>query len=427
MILLVVCLIILLIFLILSVSVASSIAAVALLVGNFFSDYPVMEAIGDIAWGTSTDFILFSIPLFVLLGELLLHSGIARKLYFALYKWLYWLPGGLLHVNVASSAIFSSISGSSVATAATITTIAMPEGKRFGYKSSMFAGSIAAGGTLGILIPPSINLIIYGFLTNTSVPKLFIAGLIPGLLMAFCFMLYIFLVSLTNKDKYSKTLQDKISWSERWIALKDFIPIAILFLFIMGSIYGGLATPTEAAALGVIVALIIIAFNKSLNFEIIKKSVAGTIRTTGMIMLIIIAASILNFVLVTVGLSDELSFFINDLNVSKYTLLLIIALIFIVLGLFIETLSLMVIAIPILAPVIVEAGFDPIWLGVFIIILIETALITPPVGLNLYVVQGIRAEGSINEVIKGASPFVLIMIAVAFLLVLFPQIALLLV
>lgn len=427
MILLVVCLIILLIFLILSVSVASSIAAVALLVGNFFSDYPVMEAIGDIAWGTSTDFILFSIPLFVLLGELLLHSGIARKLYFALYKWLYWLPGGLLHVNVASSAIFSSISGSSVATAATITTIAMPEGKRFGYKSSMFAGSIAAGGTLGILIPPSINLIIYGFLTNTSVPKLFIAGLIPGLLMAFCFMLYIFLVSLTNKDKYSKTLQDKINWSERWIALKDFIPIAILFLFIMGSIYGGLATPTEAAALGVIVALIIIAFNKSLNFEIIKKSVAGTIRTTGMIMLIIIAASILNFVLVTVGLSDELSFFINDLNVSKYTLLLIIALLFIVLGLFIETLSLMVIAIPILAPVIVEAGFDPIWLGVFIIILIETALITPPVGLNLYVVQGIRAEGSINEVIKGASPFVLIMIAVAFLLVLFPQIALLLV
>lgn len=417
--------VILLFLLFLSVPVASAIAGVGIVVGYFISNYPVFPSMGEITWSVSTDFLLLSIPFFVLLGEILLHSGMAKNIYFALHKWLSWLPGGLLHANIASSAIFSSISGSSVATAATITTVAMPQCTKYGYKEGIFAGTIAAGGTLGILIPPSINLIVYGFLTNTSIPKLFIAGLMPGILMASAFMLFILGYSLIKKEKTKE--DDKVSWRERFIALKDLIPILILFILIMGSIYTGFATPTESAALGVLASLVIVYFYGLLSLDVIKKSIKGTMRTTGMIMFIIIAANFLNFVLVSIGLTDDLSNFIENLAISKYTMLAIVTLLFIVLGLFIETLSLMVITIPIIAPVMITLGFDAVWFGIYLIILIEMALITPPVGLNLYVVQGIRNRGSIVEVMKGSLPFALIMLLMAFLMVIFPQISLFLV
>ena len=417
--------VVLLLLLFLSVPVASTIAGVGIIVGYFFSDYPIFSSIGEITWSVSTDFLLLSIPFFVLLGEILLHSGIAKNIYFALHKWLSWLPGGLLHANIASSAIFSSISGSSVATAATITTVAMPQCEKHGYNAGLFAGTIAAGGTLGILIPPSINLIVYGFLTNTSIPKLFIAGLVPGVLMAAAFMLFILIYSLFKEAKTDK--DEKVSWRERFIALKDLVPILILFVLIMGSIYTGFATPTESAALGVLASLVITYFNGLLSLDVIKKSIKGTMRTTGMIMFIIIAANFLNFVLVSIGLTDDLADFIENLAISKYTMLAIVTLLFIVLGLFIETLSLMVITIPIIAPVMIDLGFDAVWFGIYLIILIEMALITPPVGLNLYVVQGIRNKGSIVEVMKGSMPFVLIMLLMAILLVFFPQITLFLV
>ena len=416
---------ILLSLLFLSVPVASTIAGVGIIVGYFFSDYPIFSSIGEITWSVSTDFLLLSIPFFVLLGEILLHSGIAKNIYFALHKWLSWLPGGLLHANIASSAIFSSISGSSVATAATITTVAMPQCQKYGYKEGLFAGTIAAGGTLGILIPPSINLIVYGFLTNTSIPKLFLAGLVPGVLMAFMFMLFILIYSILTKSDVKEEV--KVTWRERFVALKDLVPVLILFVLIMGSIYTGFATPTESAAIGVLASLVITYFNGLLSIDVIKKAVKGTLRTTGMIMFIIIAANFLNFVLVSIGLTDDLSDFIENLAISKYTMLAIVTLMFIVLGLFIETLSLMVITIPIVAPVMVTLGFDPVWFGIYLIILIEMALITPPVGLNLYVVQGIRNRGSIVEVMKGSLPFVIIMLLMAALLVIFPQITLFLI
>lgn len=423
--LVIISIVVLLILLLISVPVGSTIAGVGIIVGYFFSDYPVFESVGEITWSVSTDFLLLSIPFFVLLGEILLHSGIAKKIYFSLHKWLSWLPGGLLHANVASSAIFSSISGSSVATAATITTVAMPQSEKYGYKAGLFAGTIAAGGTLGILIPPSINLIVYGFLTNTSIPKLFIAGLVPGILLALLFMLFIYLYSVFFK--VNKKNDEKVTWKEKFYALKDLIPILILFIFIMGSIYTGFATPTESAALGVLVAIIIVYFNGLLNFDVLKKSIMGTMKTTGMIMFIIIAANFLNFVLVSIGLIDELAYFIEDLDMSKYTMLAIVTALFIILGLFIETLSLMVITIPIIAPIMITMGFDPIWFGIYLIILIEMALITPPVGLNLYVVQGIRRKGNITEVMKGSIPFVLIMMLMAILLIIFPEITLYLV
>ena len=417
MILVLISVLVLLSLLFLSVPVASTIAGVGTLVGYFFSDYAIFESIGEVTWSASTDFLLLSIPFFVLLGEILLHSGIAKNIYFALQKWLSWLPGGLLHANIASSAIFSSISGSSVATAATITTVAMPQAEKYGYKAGLFAGTIAAGGTLGILIPPSINLIVYGFLTNTSIPKLFIAGLVPGILLSLLFMSFILIYSLLNKEE--TVILQKVTWKERFLALKDLLPILILFVLIMGSIYTGFATPTESAALGVLVSLVIVYFNASLSVDVIIKS--------GMIMFIIIAANFLNFVLVSIGLTEDLADFIETLEISKYTMLFIVTVLFIILGLFIETLSLMVITIPIIAPVMIAIGFDSIWFGIYLIILIEMALITPPVGLNLYVVQGIRNKGSITEVMKGCFPFVLIMLLMAFLLVLFPQITLFLV
>lgn len=417
--------VILLSFLILSVPVASSIAGVAIIIGTFFSDYPIFSSIGELTWSTSTEYILLSIPFFVLLGELLLHSGMARKIYFAINVWLSWLPGGLMHSNVAASTFFSSISGSSVATAATITTVAMPQGKKYGYEEGLFAGSIAAGGTLGILIPPSLNLIIYGFLTNTSIPALFMAGLLPGIVLALLFMFYIFI-----HDKYrnsSKKEVEKYTWKQKFSELKNFVPTLSLFALVMGTIYTGLATPTESAAIGVLGALAIIYFSKLLTKEVLIKSIEGTMKTTGMIMLIILAANFLNYVLISIGLIDEIEYFLEDLNISKYMLLFVITIIFIVLGLFIETLSLMVITIPIVAPIAISMGFDGVWLGIYLIILIEMALITPPVGLNLYVVQSIRKSGSVVEVMKGCIPFVLIMCLMAFLLVLFPQIALYLV
>ncbi|KAB7888852.1 TRAP transporter large permease [Poseidonibacter ostreae] len=421
----IVSLVVLLGLLVLSVPVASSIAGVAIIVGFFFSDYPIFGSIGEITWTTSTEYILLSIPFFVLLGELLLHSGIAKKIYFALNVWLSWLPGGLMHSNIAASTFFSSISGSSVATAATITTVAMPQGEKYGYNAGLFAGSIAAGGTLGILIPPSLNLIIYGFLTNTSIPELFIAGLVPGVLLALLFMFFIFLHSIYTKGVEKEV--EKYSWKEKLSELKNLLPVVFLFMVIMGSIYSGLATPTESAALGVIGTLIIIYFSKMLNKEVIIKSVEGTLKTTGMIMLIIVAANFLNFVLMSVGLIDEIEYLIEDLNVSKYMLLFIVTIVFIILGLFIETLSLMVITIPVITPVMISMGFDSVWLGIYLIILIEMALITPPVGLNLYVVQSIRKKGTIVEVMKGCIPFVLIMLLMAFLLIIFPQITLYLV
>lgn len=422
MILVLISVIILLALLILSVPVASSIAGVGVIVGYFFSYYPVFPSVGEITWSASTGFLLLSIPFFVLLGEILMHSGIAKNIYFALHKWLSWLPGGLLHANIASAALFSSISGSSVATAATITTVAMPQCEKYGYKPGLFAGTIAAGGTLGILIPPSINLIVYGFLTNTSIPKLFIAGLVPGILMSISFMAFIFFYSLYKKENIQKDYQ--VTWKERFLALKELIPIFILFVLIMSSIYTGFATPTESAAVGVIATLMITYFHGLLTFDVLKKSIRGTMVTTGMIMFIIIAANFLNFVLVSVGLIDQLSDFIENLGISKYPVLIIVTLMYIVLGLFIETLSLMVITVPIVAPIMVNLGFDPVWFGVYLIILIEMALITPPVGLNLYVVQGVRKKGSITEVIKGSIPFVVIMCLMAVTLVIFPQIAL---
>lgn len=413
---------VLLVLLLLSVPVAATLMVLALFLDQFFSPFPLINAMGDVLWSASDSFLLIAIPLFILLGEILVRTGIARGTYRSLESWLSWLPGGLLHANIATATLFSATSGSSVATAATIGTVAIPQGKDLGYNPRLFTGSIAAGGTLGIMIPPSINLIVYGFLTETSIPQLFAAGLLPGLLLAGLFVLGSALLCLWKPSLGGPSTHH--SWRERIVGLKNLVPVLTLFGIVVGSIYAGWATPTEAASLGVIGALIIALSMGKLSWSVIIEALEGTMRTTGMIMLIIMASYFLNFVLASTGITRELSSFLAEAGFGPYLTLLLIIVMYIVLGFFIETLSLMVITIPIVAPIIISLGFDPVWFGILLILLIEMALITPPVGLNLYVVQGVRKGGPFNDVMIGAMPYVGMMLIMALLLVLFPTIAL---
>ncbi len=408
--------------LIISVPVAAALIILGLSIGKLFSDFPLYRVMGEISWSASTDFLLLSIPLFVMLGEILLRAGIAQKTYNALNKWLSWLPGGLLQANIGTSALFAATSGSSVATAATITTVALPQGRCYKYSERLFTGSIAAGGTLGILIPPSINLIVYGFLTNTSIPRLFLAGIVPGILLALLFMLYL-AIACTINPKLSGG-KSEVTWKERLETLKDLIPVLVIFIVVIGSIYAGLATPTESAALGVLASLMLALRYRTVNVKFFQEVFEGTIRTSSMIMLILVSANFLNFILDSIGLSETLYQFVNTLGASPFYTLIVVILLYVVLGFFVETLSLMVITVPIIAPIMVNLGYDPIWFGILLILLIEMALITPPVGLNLYVVQGVRRSGSIVDVMIGAFPFVIMIALMILLLVVFPEIAL---
>lgn len=412
----------LLVLLSLSIPVGIVLFLLAFGIDHFFSPFPLMRGLGQVIWSSSNSATLIAIPFFVLLGEVLVRSGVARRTYAALDAWVSWLPGGLIHANIATATLFSATSGSSVATAATVASVAMPQAEKLGYDAKLFSGAIAAGGTLGIMIPPSINLIVYGFLTETSIPKLFLAGLVPGLLLALLFMVATAIVCGIKPALGGPGT--KVSWSRRISSLKDLLPLLGLFGAIVGSIYAGWATPTEAAAVGVGISFIIAGTQKALSREMLIESLKGTVRTTALIMLVVIGAYVLNFVLTAAGVSRALQDLLQNLGLGATGTLLVIVLIYIVLGFFIETLSLMVATIPIVVPVIMQLGYDPLWFGILMILLVEMALITPPVGLNLYVVQATRKNGSFTDVMIGAAPYAVAMLAMAGLLILFPAIAL---
>ncbi|MEP2641587.1 TRAP transporter large permease [Roseobacter sp.] len=388
----------------------------------FFSPFPLMRGLGQVVWSSSNSATLIAIPFFVLLGEILVRSGVAQRTYAALESWVSWMPGGLIHANIATATLFSATSGSSVATAATVASVATPQAEKLGYDPKLFSGAIAAGGTLGIMIPPSINLIVYGFLTETSIPKLFLAGLIPGFALALLFMVVTAIFCTIRPSLGGPGIS--ASWHKRIKGLVDLIPLLGLFGAIVGSIYAGWATPTEAAAIGVAMAFAIAATQRAITVKMIIESLKGTIRTTSMIMLVVIGAYVLNFVLTAGGVSRALQDFLSNLGLGALATLLIIVLMYIILGFFIETLSLMVATIPIVVPIIEQLGYDKLWFGILMIILVEMALITPPVGLNLYVVQGVRKKGKLVEVMLGVIPYALAMLVMVGLLILFPAIAL---
>ena len=406
----------------LAIPVAAGLGVLGLSLSAIYSKLPLSLAMGEIAWGTSNNFLLVAIPFFVLLGEILLRSGMAERMYGAMVPWLSWLPGGLMHSNIAACAMFAATSGSSVATAATIGTVALGEIEKRGYSERLFLGTIAAGGTLGILIPPSINMIVYGVLTETSIPKLYLAGFIPGLVLASLFSLTVLVICLIWPSLGGTPTTT--TWKERFAALPDLMPPLIIFLAVIGSIYAGWATATESAALGVIAAVAIAAWHRRLTLRTLLNAFEGTMRTTAMIMAILLAAYFLNFVITSIGLTGQVNSFITSLGLSKVQLLVVVVIFYFVLGMFMETLSMMVATVPIIAPIMIKAGYDPIWFGIMVIILMELAMITPPVGINLYVVQGLRKRGRIDDVIIGTSPFVVSMLLMLLILAIWPQIAL---
>ena len=406
----------------LSLSVASVLGILGLAMGQIFTAMPLYRGLADVLWLNAIEFLLIAIPLFIFMGEILLRSGIATSMYEALSKWLGWLPGGLMHTNIGSSAMFAATSGSSVATAATISTVALPEVEARGYNERLFLGSLTSGGTLGILIPPSINLIIYGLLTNTSVSSLYIAGLIPGLLLALIFSATILVACLIRPDWGGKRMHS--SWAIRMAALPDLLSPLLIFLIVVGSIYAGLATPTEAAALGVVGAMALAASRGRLSLKTILASVEATMRTTALVMLIVLAAMFLNFVLGFIGLTQALAAFVTDLGWSPLQTILAIVVFFIVLGCFLETLSMLITTAPLIVPIVVALGYDPIWFGILLMVLLEMALLTPPIGINLYVVQSVRRKGTLSDVVIGTLPFLVSMLIMVFLLIIFPDIAL---
>ena len=418
----IVALALLLFFMALAIPVAVSLGLLGLTLQYLYSPLPLLRAIGEVSWSASNEFLLVSVPMFILLGEILLRSGFAERMYGALVNWVSWLPGGLMHSNIAACAVFAATSGSSVATAATVGTVALPEARRYGYNERLFLGTLAAGGTLGILIPPSINMIIYAVLTNSSVPRLYLAGIVPGIVLVLIFMVTIVALCLFRPSWGGRRLH--ASWAMRIAGLIHLLPPLGIFMLVVGSIYAGIATPTEAASLGVLGALGLAALAGRLSLTMLREAFEGTMRSTAMVMLIVLAAYFLNFVISAIGLTTQLTNFIEGLGLPKTATLLAVIVFYVVLGCFMETLSMMITTIPIIAPVMFNLGFDPVWFGILVILLIETALVTPPVGLNLFVVQNLRHKGSLNDVIIGTLPFVGALFVMILALSLVPALAL---
>ncbi len=416
-------LIALLVLVVAAVPVAAVLGILGLALDELFLRGRRALMLGDFTWYQSIEYILVAIPMFILLGEIMLRAGIAQRMYNAVIQWLSWLPGGLMHANIGSCAIFAASSGSSVATAATVGTVAYPEIEKRRYNEKLFLGSLAAGGTLGILIPPSINLIIFALLTDTSVPELYLAGIIPGLLLALFFMGVIMVACLFRKDWGGEKVET--NWSQRIAVLPDLLPPLLLFVAVVGSIYAGIATPTEAASIGVVVALAIAAWNRALSVEMLKAAFEGTMRSTAMVMLIILAAVFLNLILGSLGVTQALLEAIEALGWTAMQTMLVIIVFYILLGMFMETLSMMLTTIPLVFPIAMHMGFDPVWFGIMITVLMEAALITPPIGINLYVVHGIRSRGGrFNDVSVGAIPFLIAMFLLIAALLVMPNLAL---
>lgn len=415
--------ILMLVMLALGLHVATTIMLLGVIGAALFLGGPIIAAVGTQVWGATDSFVLLAVPLFVLLGELLVRGGATDRMYRALAAWLGIFPGGLLHTNIGACALFAAVSGSSVATAATIGTVALPTFRQRGYDERLVVGSIAAGATLGILIPPSVNMIIYGAMTNTSVGRLYAAGVIPGLLLTLMFMAVV-LVMCRWRPSLAGTPEPRLPLGERLRLLLGLAPAVGIFVVVMGSIYAGWATPTESAAVGVVAAFFLSTLYGRFSIRMLHECFVSTVAITAMIVLIVAAAFYLNFVLGILGVPQALSRFVVSLDASPILILWVLLVFYLIMGCFLETLSMMVGTIPIVVPIVTALGIDPVFFGVFLVIMCEMALITPPVGMNLYVVQGVRGRGSVTEVIAGSLPFLAMMFALTVLLMYAPGIAL---
>ena len=402
--------------------VALSMIAVSAIGMMLFTTRPVGDAMATTIWGTSSSWTLTALPLFVWMGEILFRTKLSENLFKGLSPWLSKLPGGLIHVNVVGCGLFAAISGSSAATVATVGKMSIPELRKRKYPEKILLGSLAGSGTLGLLIPPSIILIIYGVTIEDSIAKLFMAGILPGIMLAIIFMLYVVIWSILNKSQMPKisenfTLMEKIKRS------KQLLPVVILILAVIGSIYTGVATATEAASLGVVGALILSLFQGTLNKNSFKLSLLGATKTSCMIAFILAGSTFLSLAMGFTGLPRNLAIWIQELNLSPYMLIFILTIFYIILGMFLDGISAVVLTMAIIEPMIRQAGFDMIWFGIYLVIVVEMAQITPPVGFNLFVLQGM-ANRDMSFIAKSAFPLFLLMILAVIIIIIFPEIAL---
>ena len=413
---------VLLFFLGTGIWVAVSMIGVSAIGMMLFTSRPVGDAMATTIWGTSSSWTLTALPLFVWMGEILFRTKLSENLFKGLSPWMQKLPGGLIHVNVVGCALFAAISGSSAATVATVGKMSIPELRKRNYPEKILLGSLAGSGTLGLLIPPSIILIIYGVAVQESIAKLFIAGIIPGIMIALIFMSYVIIWSLINKKEMPKILEE-YSFLEKIKRSKQLLPVILLILAVIGSIYTGIATATEAASLGVVGALILSYFQKSLTLETFKSSLLGATKTSCMIAFILAGSTFLSLAMGFTGLPRNLAIWIQNMDLSPYVLIFVLMIFYIILGMFLDGISAVVLTMAIIEPMIRQAGFDMIWFGIFLVIVVEMAQITPPVGFNLFVLQGM-ANKDMGYIAKSAFPLFLLMVLAVVLVVIFPEIAL---
>jgi tripartite ATP-independent transporter DctM subunit len=365
-----------------------------------------------------------AVPLFVFMSGILLHSGIGRGLYTAVARWVAFLPGGLAVASIFSCAIFAAVSGSSVATAATIGMIAIPEMERRGYYRPLICGSLAAGGTLGILIPPSIPMIIYGVMTETSIGHLYMAGIVPGIVLALMFAAFVVGYAMMWPDRAPRVAEDQGSLLDKLRSFYEVAPVALLIIVVLGSMYLGIVTPTEAAALGSSVSLLLAAAARKLTWATLRDAFHSTVRTTSMVMLIIIFASVFSHVIALIGAPTALLRTVVGLDMPRWAFFTVVFAFLLVIAYALEELSVMIIMLPILFPLITGLGFDPIWFGIIMIVWLEIGFITPPVGLNLFVIQGLTPGATARDMMLGTTPYVVLMIILVALLFVVPDLAL---
>ena len=413
---------VLLIFLGSGVWVGISMIGVSTIGMMMFTSRPVGDAMATTMWSMGSSWSLTALPLFVWMGEILFRTKLSENLFKGLSPWLSKLPGGLIHVNILGCAIFAAISGSSAATVATVGKMSIPELRKRNYPERFLLGTLAGSGTLGLLIPPSIILIIYGVTVEESIAKLFIAGIIPGIGLALLFMTYVVIWSLKNK-KIMPVISEDFSFLEKIKKSGQLLPVVFLIFAVIGSIYAGIATATEAASLGVLGALILSYFQNSLSKESFAKSLLGATKTSCMIAFILAGSSFLTLAMAFTGLPKNLAVFIDTFDLSPYMLLLVLTLFYIILGMFLDGISAVVLTMAIIEPMIRQAGFDMIWFGIYLVIVVEMAQITPPVGFNLFVLQGM-AKRDMGFIARSAFPLFLLMILAVIIIIAFPQLAL---
>jgi len=405
-----------------SIWVGFSLFLVGIAAFELFLDIPSTTILSNILWNNTNSSTMMALPLFIFMGEILFRSTISENLFKGLSPWMNNIPGRLVHVNIAASALFAAVSGSSAATTATVGKITLPELKKRNYDTSLCLGSLAGAGSLGFLIPPSLVMIVYGIMASVSIGKLFIAGIVPGILLASSFSLYVMVRSIIN-PKLAPRGDLQFTWKERLSTLPLLFPVIILIMLVLGSIYTGWATPTEAAAVGVFGALFFARISRSIDMKIFKEAVLGSVKTSCMIMLIVAGASFLSVAVGYLGIPSRLTEFVGSLGLSKYQLIIILSVMYIILGCMLDGFSMIVMSLPLALPLIKAAGFDPLWFGIYLVIMIEAAQITPPIGFNLFIINGLVDE-DIFRVALYALPSFIIMFLIVALITVYPEIVL---